>query len=241
MPGTVPALRHALKRHVPGLSRERVLWGSGAGAVAGVDEAGRGAWAGPLAVGAAVLPVDRRVYKVRDSKMLTEEEREALFGRIAGWCRAWAVGMATAAECDRLGMAAAQRLAAQRALAGLGLDVDRALVDGPWDFVGGGIGETVVRGDATCLSIAAASILAKVTRDRLMRAESLHFPWYGFAGNKGYPSPEHRAALHWLGPSPLHRRSWSSMDGLPWRGMRLPGEGGVQGTLPGVAAPGSPW
>lgn len=213
----VPVLREALKRRVPGLARERELWAGGADVVVGIDEVGRGAWAGPLAVGAAVLPRERRVYKVRDSKMLTEAERESLFDRVASWCRAWAVGMVTPRECDELGMSEAQRLAARRAMECLGLPVDRVLLDGRWDFVGGA--ERIVGGDATCLSISAASVLAKVTRDRMMREEAVHYPAYGFDHNKGYPSPDHQAALHWLGPSPIHRRSWAFMDGLPWNGL----------------------
>src|SRR5215207_5576723 len=124
---------------VPSLKVERELWDVGHHVVVGVDEVGRGAWAGPLAVGAAVLPQDRRVYKVRDSKQLTEHEREALFDRIAGWCSAWAVGHSSAEECDDLGMSEAQRLAARRAIEGLGVQPDQVLLDGKWDFVGGGI------------------------------------------------------------------------------------------------------
>ena len=120
-------------------------------------------------VGAAVLPRGRRVYGVRDSKMLPEDRREALFDRVAGWCSAWAVGAATQVECDSLGMAEAQRLAARRALEGLGVVPDLVLIDGKWDFVGTGNTVRIVRGDARCLSIAAASMLAKVTRDRQMR------------------------------------------------------------------------
>ena len=189
--------------------------------VVGVDEVGRGAWAGPISVGAAVLPRDRRVYGVRDSKMLTETERERLFDRIASWCRAWAVGHASQAECDALGMTAAQKLAARRALDGLGLVPDHVLVDGRWDFVGGGSTERIVKGDATCLSIAAASILAKVTRDRLMRAEAPHFPAYYFELNKGYPCPRHKMALKAWGPTTIHRRTWVFMESLPW-GVRPP-------------------
>src|SRR5438105_8911804 len=106
---------------VPKLSRERALWDEGHDVIVGVDEVGRGAWAGPIMVGAAVLPRDRRVYRVRDSKMLTEAERERLFDRIASWCLGWAVGGASQVECDTLGMAEAQRLAARRALDGLGM------------------------------------------------------------------------------------------------------------------------
>ncbi|MDP8976448.1 MAG: ribonuclease HII [Actinomycetota bacterium] len=197
-------------------------WDMGHDVVVGVDEVGRGAWAGPISVGAAVLPRDRRVYGVRDSKMLTENERERLFDRVASWCRAWAVGHASQAECDALGMTAAQKLAARRAVDGLGLVPDHVLVDGRWDFVGGASTERIVKGDATCLSIAAASILAKVTRDRLMRAEAPHFPAYDFELNKGYPCPRHKMALKAWGPTTIHRRTWVFMENLPWGPPRPP-------------------
>jgi len=238
MAGGVPPLREALKQKVPTLAVERELWAAGAGVVVGMDEVGRGAWAGPLSVGAAVLPTDRRVYKVRDSKMLTEDEREGLFARVAGWCRTWAVGHASPGECDELGMSEAQRLAARRALEGLGLGADAVVLDGAWDFVGGA--RCVVGGDASCLSIAAASILAKVTRDRLMRAEAEHFPAYWFESNKGYPGPRHRAALQWLGPSAIHRRSWVFMDSLAWPGLSRFERPGFQRAL-FAATVGQPW
>src|SRR5438309_7066090 len=126
------------RQTVPSLAVEKALWAEGHDVVVGMDEVGRGAWAGPISVGAAVLPSDRRVYRVRDSKMLTEPERERLFDRIAGWCRAWAVGHASQQECDELGMSAAQRLAARRALDGLGLAAHQVVLDGKWDFVGRG-------------------------------------------------------------------------------------------------------
>jgi ribonuclease HII len=216
---TVPPLRVALKGKSPSLDVERSLWVDGHDVVVGMDEVGRGAWAGPLTVGAAVVPRERRVYKVRDSKMLSEGEREAMFDRIAGWCRSWAIGHATALECDVLGMADAQRLAARRALDGLGLQPDVVLLDGPWEFVTGVETRTLVKGDARCLSIAAASILAKVTRDRMMRADSRHFTHWGFDSNKGYPDPRHQAALQWHGPSAIHRRSWVFMESLAWNGI----------------------
>ncbi len=186
----------------------------------GVDEVGKGAWAGPVTVGAVVLPRGRRVYKIRDSKMLTERRREQLYDRIVDWCSAWSVGHATEAECDELGMSDAQRLAARRAIEGLGVTPDVVLVDGNWDFIGGGIARTQVKGDAISLSIATASILAKVTRDRLMREWSEGFPAYAFDQNKGYPCPRHKVALQGYGPTSIHRRSWAFMDGLSWRGVQ---------------------
>jgi ribonuclease HII len=113
-------------------------------------------------------------------------------------------------------MSAAQKLAAQRAIAGLGLVPDEVLVDGGWDFAAGGAARRLIKGDATCLSIAAASILAKVTRDRLMREEAHHYPLYDFEYNKGYPCPRHKMALKAWGPSAIHRRTWVFMQHLPW-------------------------
>ena len=233
--GTAPKLRRALQGGSPGLAVERELWAAGHRFVVGVDEVGRGSWAGPITVGAAVVPQDRRVYKIRDSKALTEAEREALFDRIAGWCVTWAVGHASHTECDELGMSAAQRLAAQRAIEGLGVEPDHVLIDGNWDFVGGGRTRKIVRGDATCLSIAAASILAKVTRDRVMRAEAPAFPGYDFEANKGYPCPRHKLALAGYGPTSIHRRSWAFMDGLCWTGLRRTVPVSAQGSLFGEA------
>jgi ribonuclease HII len=217
-PGTAPTLRPSLKRKAPGTLNERELWDAGHQVVVGMDEVGRGAWAGPLTLGAVVIPKDRRLTKVRDSKMLTPAERAIMFDRIVDWCEAWAVGHATQEECDELGMSAAQRLAARRAIDGLGVAPDRVLLDGNWDFVGGGIVRKIVKGDATCLSIAAASIVAKVTRDRMMEAEADEHPWWSFETNKGYPCPRHKMALAGVGPSAIHRRSWVFMDHLPWPG-----------------------
>lgn len=231
MAATVPPLRKALRAKGPSLAVERSLWDEGHAVVVGVDEVGRGSWAGPLSIGAVVVPRDRRIYKVRDSKMLTEAEREAMFERIAEWCQAWSVGHASQVECDELGMSEAQRLAARRALEGLGVAPDKVLLDGRWDFVGGGVTRTIVKGDATCLSIAAASVLAKVTRDRIMRAEAESFPGYDFDRNKGYPCPRHKVALAGMGPTSIHRRAWAFMDSLPWPELRRAHPLGNQATL----------
>ncbi len=159
---------------------------------------------------------------VRDSKVLTEAGREALFDRVADWCETWAVGGASYAECDELGMAAAQRLAAQRAIEGLSVRPDAAVVDGNWNFIGSLVPHVQMRvkADLTCLAVSAASVLAKVTRDRLMREAAEHYPAWAFEGNKGYPCPIHKAGLQAYGPSAIHRRTWVFMDHyVPWPGV----------------------
>lgn len=193
---------------------EQELWDGGYETVVGIDEVGRGAWAGPLTVGAAILPRDRRVQGVRDSKLLTERDRELLFDRIAAWCVDWSVGSASQAECDELGMADAQRLACRRAIEALAVEPDVAVSDGKWNFVSPTVKrvEMRVKADRHCLSVAAASILAKVTRDREMRALAEHYPHWSFETNKGYPCPVHKQALGGYGASAIHRRSWVFMD-----------------------------
>ena len=201
---------------------EQELWARGFESVVGIDEVGRGAWAGPLMVGAAILPVERRIQGVRDSKLLTEPDRERLFDRIADWCIAWSVGSVSQVECDEMGMADAQRLACRRAVESLGVVPDVAVSDGKCDFVSPTVAqvEMRVKADRNCLSVAAASILAKVVRDREMRALSDEYPHWSFETNKGYPCPKHKAALQGYGPSAIHRRTWVFMDNfVPWSGI----------------------
>jgi ribonuclease HII len=220
----------------PDLRQERSLARDGHVWVAGLDEVGRGAWAGPVSVGAAVMKP--RVTKasipawLRDSKQLSEDRRESIFEPVGRWCADWAVGHASPEECDELGMTAALRLASVRALAGLRQPPDAILVDGPRDLLRGPEGSAqayegtvrpVIGGDARCASVAAASVLAKVVRDRMMRTESEHFPAYAFERNKGYPSPLHQTALRGYGLSSIHRRSWSFVEDLPWTGARWTG------------------
>ena len=200
---------------------EQELWTAGHTTVVGIDEVGRGAWAGPLMVGAAILPRDTRVLGVRDSKLLSEPDRERLFDRIADWCVAWSVGRVGQDECDELGMADAQRLACRRAIDGLGVVPDVAVSDGNWNFVSPTVArvEMRVKADRHCLSVAAASILAKVVRDREMRRLAEDYPNWSFDTNKGYPCPVHKAALQGFGPSAIHRRTWIFMDHyVPWTG-----------------------
>ena len=228
--GTASAGRGGPAR--PDLATERELWDAGAQVVAGLDEVGRGAWAGPLVVAVVALrdggSHDAFAGGVRDSKQLRPAQREQLFERVAAACAGWAVGGASAAECDELGMSAAQRLAAARALESLAIRPDGVLLDGRWDFVSAAPGSppgaagdfdgpvrTVVGGDARCVSLAAASILAKVWRDRRMVQQAADYPVYDFDRNKGYPCPRHRAALAAWGPSAIHRRTWAFMQHLP--------------------------
>lgn len=211
----------------PTRDTERTLRGHGHRVIAGVDEVGKGAWAGPLAIGVAIVPDESDTpadveRSIRDSKTITEKKREAMFEALSEWCVDWSIGMASARECDELGMSRAQRLATSRAFATLTVSVDAAVVDGPWDFVSPIVPSvtTMVKGDQRCLSIAAASILAKVTRDRMMRELSSEHPMYRFESNKGYPCAWHRAGLFAVGPSTIHRRSWAFMDALGfWGGV----------------------
>jgi len=211
------------KKRAPTREIEKEMWARGHDVVVGIDEVGRGSWAGPLMVGAAIVPRDTRVNGIRDSKLLTEREREALFPKIAEWCVSWAVGAASQEECDRLGMSAAQKLATRRAIESLTVTPDVAIPDGKWDFVSPSVAnvELAVKADLRCLSVAAASVLAKVVRDRLMRELAESYPHWSFDTNKGYPCPVHKAAIQGYGPSAIHRRSWVFMDNYnPWTAIR---------------------
>lgn len=203
---------------VPSLDIENELRADGAGVVAGVDEVGKGAWAGPLVVCAAVIRNDVApdVLVARDSKTFAEKKRELLFDTVAAQCSHWALGVVTADECDRLGMSNAQRLAAKRAVMGLGVRVDAVIADGKWDFVSPLVPRVVMRvkADSSSASVAAASVLAKVSRDRMMREFAVDHPLWNFEGNKGYPCPKHRDGLRAHGTSPIHRVSWAFMDNL---------------------------
>jgi ribonuclease HII len=212
----------------PDLKEERRLRREGHEWVAGLDEVGRGAWAGPLTVGVAVLRPRVTTRSIpawlRDSKMLSEARREQIFEKVGAWCEAWAVGHSTPAECDDWGMTEALRVAARRALSGLGQAPEALIIDGPRDLLRhaddpfAGVVRPIVDGDAKCASVAAASVLAKVVRDRIMRGEADSFPCYAFERNKGYPSLVHQTALRGYGPSSIHRCSWVFVRDLPWPG-----------------------
>lgn len=191
------------------IALERAAWQAGYGRVAGIDEAGRGALAGPVVAAAVILPRNALLADVRDSKTLTRRKREAAFRTIKETAVATGIGTCDAREIDRLNILHAALEAMLRAASALEPEADYLLVDGnrfrsdsPWPF------RTVVGGDRKSLCIAAASIVAKVTRDALMRDLHSQHPAYGWDRNAGYPTAAHYKALALHGPSPYHRTSF---------------------------------
>lgn len=177
-------------------------------AVCGIDEAGRGPLAGPVCAAAVVLPNGLMIEGLNDSKKLTEKKREALFDVITGQALAYGIGWASEEEIDRVNILQATFLAMGRAVAAMQFPADYALVDGnrmpPLPIPG----EAVVKGDGKCACIAAASVLAKVSRDRVLRELDRQYPQYGFAQHKGYGTKAHYAAIMQYGILPVHRRSF---------------------------------
>jgi ribonuclease HII len=209
---------------VPGMKHEGALRDGGAELIAGVDEVGLGAWAGPVAVGVVIFRPETRLYKVRDSKLLDAQRREWLAQRIRSQALCWSTGLSWPDEIDRVGLSEAMRRAGARALEGLEVWPDYFLLDGQWNFLKTNPLEPrvkmVVRGDCESVSIAAASIVAKVLRDRLMTDLSTQYPPYLFHLNKGYPSPAHKWALSAFGPCPVHRRLFAPVRKLAEEGTQ---------------------
>lgn len=209
-----------MKGSPPDLTLETLLWQSGFARVAGLDEAGRGAWAGPVFAAAVILPPDERLARdlegARDSKQMTPAERAFWAPRIQQVALAWGVGLASATEIDALGILPATRLAAHRALQGLLADfllTDALLLpELEWPQM------ALIKGDQRSLSVAAASVLAKTSRDAWMLTLDQQYPAYGFAQHKGYGTLAHRIALERWGPCPEHRRSFAGIgnrEGVP--------------------------
>ncbi len=207
----------------PTLRLERGLLPSGARRLGAMDEVGRGSPAGPLFVGLVVLEATtgRPPAGIRDSKLLTPPDREALVGPIRRWAVAWSVGSADPAEIDARGLTAALGLAGTRALAALDEPPDVVVLDGNHDWLTPAAAArtapppavvTRIKADLTCTSVAAASILAKVARDAVMVGLAAEYPGYGWEANKGYGTGDHLEALRRLGPSPHHRVSWRLPD-----------------------------
>jgi ribonuclease HII len=196
----------------PDLSYEAALWSAGIQFVAGIDEAGRGALAGPVAAGVVVFPADRTLatalHGVRDSKQMTPTERGDWAVRLPGIALTQAVGFASAQEIDEIGIVPATRLAVDRALAQLLILPEHLLVD-YLELPECELPQTaLIKGDERSLSIAAASVLAKTARDGILRQLDREFPAYGFAVHKGYGTAAHRQAIEQLGYSKVHRRSF---------------------------------
>ncbi|MEI6306241.1 MAG: ribonuclease HII [Deltaproteobacteria bacterium] len=179
--------------------------------IAGIDEAGRGALAGPVVAAAVVLPVGLRIEGVDDSKKLSPETRERLFDVIMTQALRIGVGMSSAKIIDRVNILQATRLAMQEAVSKLSPQPDFLLIDGITPIASPLPQQTIPKGDVLSLSIAAASIIAKVSRDRLMREQEQKHPGYGFAAHKGYGSPVHLEAIRRLGPSPIHRLTFGGV------------------------------
>ncbi len=196
----------------PDLSFELKLWSAGLVHVAGLDEAGRGAWAGPVCAAAVILPaapaVLERLSGVRDSKQMSAAARERWAAEIHAASAAWGVGFASHQEIDRLGIVPATRLAMRRALQHCARRADHLLVDA-LSLAENTPQTALIKGDARCLSIAAASVLAKTARDELLITLDAVYPRYGFARHKGYGTAAHREAIDRWGACPIHRRSFA--------------------------------
>ncbi len=198
----------------PTFKEERALLMSGVTLIAGVDEAGCGCWAGPVYAAAVILPLDSGIGLIRDSKQLSPDQRRSIVDRIKEASTAWAVGTASAAEIDELNIRRAGALAMRRAVEGLKIRPQYVLIDA-FQIPGLGIpSKSIIHGDAVVKSIAAASVIAKVERDRHLDELARLFPGYGFEAHKGYGTKQHQEALRRLGPCPEHRRSYEPVRKL---------------------------
>ena len=194
-------------------SYENDLRGEGYQLICGIDEAGRGPLAGPVCAAACILPAGQVIEGLNDSKKLSEKRREALYGEITAKALAWAVCLVDETVIDEINILQATFRAMRGAVERLSVRPELCLVDGNRDPGLGLPTRTVVKGDASCASVAAASILAKVTRDRLMAAYEAQYPGYGFAVHKGYGTKAHYEAVGRLGRCPIHRRSFFKKHG----------------------------
>lgn len=193
------------------LQFEKTVSRNGFTFVAGIDEAGRGPLAGPVMAAAVILPVGLSINGVDDSKKLTPDKREKLFEIIMAQALSVGVGIMSPAEIDRINILQATRRAMLAAVQQLSPQPDYLLIDGISSIDSAVPQKTIKKGDSLSLSIAAASIIAKVTRDRLMIEMDLKYPGYGFAGHKGYGSAAHMDAIRRLGPSPIHRLTFGGV------------------------------
>ena len=214
--GRTPLLQGIRPRLDPDVAEETILWRRGYRFVAGIDEVGRGCLAGPVVAGAVILPRDWIPEGLRDSKLLDASSRERLADEIRSRAIAWSVAAVSAELIDRLNILRATVLAALLAASRLSVRPDALLLDGGLPLPAVSVPQrAVIDADRLCASVAAASVVAKVARDRFMVAMDERYPGYGFASHKGYTCQEHREAILALGASPLHRRSFSILGDVP--------------------------
>jgi ribonuclease HII len=187
------------------------FYSDGVGLLCGVDEAGRGPLAGPVVAAAVVLGPGTRLSGIKDSKELTPKKRERLYDIIVARATAWQVGIVDHDAIDRINILRASLAAMEDSVRGLGVTCDLVLVDGRYGLGGAIPCRAIVRGDQQSAHIAAASIIAKVTRDRIMQGFHAYYPHYNFFRNKGYGTPEHLRALCRYGPCPIHRKTFSGV------------------------------
>lgn len=193
---------------------EQQLWDRGLQFVAGVDEAGRGAWAGPVVAACVIMPPTPRLKRIKDSKLIPESKRGPLCVKVTETALDWAVGVVGVEEIDLYGVHQANAEAMRRALQALTLAPDHVLADGTFGFELPAPTSWVVKGDAKSYVIACASIIAKVTRDQMMRELHQQYPEYGLAVHKGYGTSQHQQALQTYGPTPIHRTSFAPIFSL---------------------------
>jgi ribonuclease HII len=207
-----------LKTQGPDLSFEKILWRAGVNAVAGIDEAGRGALAGPVTAAAVILPAQENILSllegVRDSKQMTPAQRNRWKECIKKVASAWGVGFASVEEIDRLGILPATHLAAERALEELSIAPEHLILDYLFLSECALPQTSLIKGDQRSLSVAAASVLAKTARDAFMVALNAQVPGFGFDRHKGYGTALHRSALEALGLSPVHRKTFHLHRGV---------------------------
>ncbi|MBN2057995.1 MAG: ribonuclease HII [Candidatus Saganbacteria bacterium] len=197
----------------PSLKYERELWRKGSLLVAGIDEAGRGPLAGPVVAAAVVFPVDIKLAGLADSKLLNDKKRQQLYKKIRRLATAVGVGIVSNKQIDRFGIGRADVLAMRMAVENLGIRPDHLLIDGLRVRLGLGLPqEHIIKGDRKCASIAAASIIAKVTRDRIMDRFHKKYPGYGFNSHRGYGTAKHLRSLRKHGSCPIHRRSFAPVQ-----------------------------
>ena len=199
---------------------EKEYWSKGYRLLCGIDEAGRGPIAGPVVAAAVIFKHEVSLPELNDSKQLTESQREKIFDEVILKCEDWATGIVEPEKIDKINILSATMLAMREAVANLTIKPDFLLIDGDRTPKTGISSKTIVKGDAKAFSIAAASVIAKVSRDRIMIELHKKYPEYGFNTNKGYGTPKHIEMVKKIGPSPVHRRTF--LNNILYKTISIP-------------------